>query len=158
LNTKSSTEAELVGVNDILPQVLWTKYFFQEQGYFCADSVIYQDNKSAMLENDGRSSSNRRTCHINIHYYFITNKVKSKEVCLKHCPTENMIADFFTKPLQGAKFTTFQSFILNLDPLLLTMSLCNHSTFPVHSCDGCLATEYSNHRSVLDGQGIEASD
>jgi hypothetical protein len=58
LNTKSSTEAELVGVNDILPQVLWTKYFLQEQGYCCADSVIYQDNKSAMLlENNGRSSS-----------------------------------------------------------------------------------------------------
>jgi hypothetical protein len=70
-----------------------------------------------MLENDGRSSSSQCTCHINIHYYFITDKVKSKEVCLKHCPTENMIADFFTKPLQGAKFTTFQSFILNLDPL-----------------------------------------
>ena len=33
LNTKSSTEAELVGVNDFMPQILWTKYFLEEQGY-----------------------------------------------------------------------------------------------------------------------------
>ena len=35
LNTKSSTEAELVGVNDLMPQVLWTCYFLEAQGYSC---------------------------------------------------------------------------------------------------------------------------
>ena len=29
LNTKSSTEAELVGVNDILMYVIWTKHFME---------------------------------------------------------------------------------------------------------------------------------
>ena len=33
LNTKSSTEAELVAVNDTMGQVLWTQYFLEEQGY-----------------------------------------------------------------------------------------------------------------------------
>ncbi len=33
LNTKSSTEAELVGVDDVLPQAIWTKYFMEAQGY-----------------------------------------------------------------------------------------------------------------------------
>ena len=33
INTKSSTEAELVGVNDVMPQVLWTRYFLEAQGY-----------------------------------------------------------------------------------------------------------------------------
>jgi len=28
LNTRSSTEAELVGVNDTLPNILWTRQFF----------------------------------------------------------------------------------------------------------------------------------
>ena len=49
LNVKSSTEAELVGVDDGLPLVLWTRYFLQEQGYDMKPSLIYQDNKSAML-------------------------------------------------------------------------------------------------------------
>jgi len=33
INTKSSTEAELVGINDVLPQILWTCYFLETQGY-----------------------------------------------------------------------------------------------------------------------------
>ena len=33
INTKSSTEAELVGVNDVLPPVLWTQFFLEAQGY-----------------------------------------------------------------------------------------------------------------------------
>ena len=33
LNTKSSTEAELVGASDFLSQTLWTQHFLQSQGY-----------------------------------------------------------------------------------------------------------------------------
>ncbi|KAI2512927.1 Reverse transcriptase (RNA-dependent DNA polymerase) [Fragilaria crotonensis] len=49
INTKSSTEAELVGVNDILPQALWTRYFLEAQGYAVKESIVYQDNKSTIL-------------------------------------------------------------------------------------------------------------
>ena len=35
LNTRNSTEAELVGVNDIMPQVLWTRYFWKHKGITC---------------------------------------------------------------------------------------------------------------------------
>jgi hypothetical protein len=46
LNTKSSTEAELVGVDDVMPQVLWTLYFLESQGYNIYDNILYQDKKS----------------------------------------------------------------------------------------------------------------
>ena len=29
LNTKSSTEAELIGADDAMPQMLWTRYFLE---------------------------------------------------------------------------------------------------------------------------------
>jgi len=48
-NTRSSTEAKLVGVTDALPQVLWTRQFLNGHGYGDTDSVIYQDNQNAML-------------------------------------------------------------------------------------------------------------
>ena len=55
LNTKSSTESELVGVDNVLAQVIWTQYFLKEQGYEIRDNVIYQDNQSSIkLENNGR--------------------------------------------------------------------------------------------------------
>ena len=56
INTKSSTEAELVGVNDVLPRILWTRYFLEAQGYpILRPTKVYQDNMSAIkLEKMGR--------------------------------------------------------------------------------------------------------
>ena len=39
LNTTSTTESELVGVNDEMPQVLWTRYFLEAQGYIIVDDI-----------------------------------------------------------------------------------------------------------------------
>lgn len=119
LNTKSSTEAELVGVADVLPQILWTRYFLEAQEYGATEAILYQDNKSAiLLEKHGRGSSSKRTQHIHIRYYFVADKISTKEITLQYCPTKQMIADFFTKPLQGIQFQQFFNFIMNIDPSL----------------------------------------
>ena len=56
LNTRSSTETELVSADDVMPQVLWTTYFLDAQGYDVKDTIMYQDNQSAMLlEKHGRA-------------------------------------------------------------------------------------------------------
>jgi hypothetical protein len=115
--TKSSTEAELVGVSDVLSQVIWTRYFLEAQGYTVKDSIVYQDNQSAMLmEKNGRASSGKRTRHINIRYFFVTDRVENRELSIEYCPTGEMIADFFTKPLQGTPFRTFRDWIMNYNP------------------------------------------
>jgi hypothetical protein len=49
LNTKSSTETEVVAVNDLLSQMLWTNYFMEAQGYKVIDTMLHQDNLSSML-------------------------------------------------------------------------------------------------------------
>ena len=60
LNTRSSTEAELVAVDDCMSQILWTRYFLDAQGYNINECIIYQDNKSAiLLEQNGRASSSK---------------------------------------------------------------------------------------------------
>lgn len=116
LTTKSSTEAELVGVADVMPQILWTRYFLEAQGYNTKASMLYQDNMSAiLLEKNGRASSGKRTRHLNIRYFFVTDRVKTKEIAIDHCPTGEMRGDFFTKPLQGALFRKFRSEILNME-------------------------------------------
>jgi len=60
LNTRSSTESELVGANDMAQMILWTKFFMEEQGYNVKENILYQDNKSTiLLENNGKRSSAR---------------------------------------------------------------------------------------------------
>jgi hypothetical protein len=115
LNTISSTETELVAVSDYLPMILWTNYFLDAQGYTSRDTVLNQDNQSAiLLEKNGTKSSSKRTKHIHIRYYFITDRINNgKELRVAYCPTAEMIADFFTKPLQGKLFLKFRKLIMN---------------------------------------------
>ncbi len=81
IDTKSSAEAELVGVNDVMPHVLWTRYFLEAQGYGVRESIMYQDNKSTiLLAENGKASSGRRTRHINIRYFFVKDRIASGEV------------------------------------------------------------------------------
>ena len=49
INTKSSTESELVGVSKYIPYNLWLMMFLEAQGYGIQDNIIFQDNKSAIL-------------------------------------------------------------------------------------------------------------
>ena len=70
LNSKSSTEAELVGVDDVLTQVMWNQYFLKEQVYMIHNNFIYKYNHSTInLENNGRRSKSKRTSQINIRYH-----------------------------------------------------------------------------------------
>jgi hypothetical protein len=116
LNTKSSTESELVGVDDAMPLVIWTRYFLQEQGYEMKPSLVYQDNKSAMLlEENGRASSSKRTKHINVRYFFVKDRIDKGEIRLQHCPTEEMWADMNTKPRQGKSWCLFRSKLMGID-------------------------------------------
>jgi hypothetical protein len=46
LNTKSSTEAELVGLSDMCSKVIWHREFLIAQGMDVTPARIYQDNQS----------------------------------------------------------------------------------------------------------------
>ena len=47
LNMKSSTEAELFVVDDLMPQILWMHYFLEAQGMKVSDNVVHQYNQIA---------------------------------------------------------------------------------------------------------------
>ena len=113
LNVKSSTEAELVGASDYLPYPIWSKKFLEYQGYSIEENIFYQDNQSAMrFEANGRKSCGPNSRHIDIRYFFIKDRIDIEDIDVQHCPTEQMLADFFTKPLQGSLFRKFRDVIM----------------------------------------------
>ena len=117
-NSKSSTEAEIIAASDASSQILWTRQFLEEQGYDVEKAILYQDNKSAILiEKNGRLSCGKHSKHINIRYFFMLDKQAYKEIDIQHCGTKNMVADYFTKPLQGMQFTRFRNMILGIIPI-----------------------------------------
>ena len=114
ISTRSLMEAELIATDDMIAQVIWTQNFLRAQGYPITKSIIYQDNKSTiLLEKNGRTSVGKRSRHLDIKHFFITDMVQRGEVEIQYCPTDNMNADFMTKPLHGAKFVKFNTMIMN---------------------------------------------
>jgi hypothetical protein len=82
------------------------------------ENILYQDNQSAiLLEKNGKASSSKRTKHINIRFFFVTDRIAQKELSVEWCPTGDMIADFMTKPTQGALFTKFRDQIMGVKPV-----------------------------------------
>jgi Reverse transcriptase (RNA-dependent DNA polymerase) len=115
VNTRSSTEAELVSIDDVISKIIWTKLFLEEQGFKVNDNILKQDNLSSMkLDLNGKSSSGKRTRHFNIKYFHITDLINRKEASIEYCPTEEMIGDYLSKPTTGAKFHKFCNYIMNL--------------------------------------------
>jgi hypothetical protein len=76
---------------------------------------LKQDNKSTiicMVEKDKSTSPRTRT--IVIRYFFVKDRMENGEVEIAYLHTELMVADFFTKPLQGELFRRLRAEVLDL--------------------------------------------
>jgi hypothetical protein len=115
LKTQSYMETEIVGADDFMPAICWTRYFMKAQGYGFKDNILLEDNKSSIiLEKNGKSSRSKRTKNINIRYFFITDHVKKEDASVFWCPMGDMLGEFATKPLQGDLFRKFRDHIMGV--------------------------------------------
>ena len=58
----------------------------------------------------------RKTRHIHIRYFFIKDVLKRENIELVHYPNERMIADYYTKPLQGSLFRKTRDILMDITP------------------------------------------
>ena len=115
LNTTSSTTSELVAANEVMGPLMWTKLFLKAQG--CGPTVLLmQDNTSAIkLERNGKASSGKSTRHLAIKFFCIKDLMDKKEFDIECCPTEDMQADFPSKPLQGESFHKMFKWLMGIE-------------------------------------------
>ena len=105
MNKTSSTEAKIVGVIDYLQNIIWARIFLEAQVFIIDENILFQDNQSAIkIEDKRKGYSGQKTKHMDNRYFWIKDMLQSQGIKIENCPTENMIADFFTKPLQGTLF------------------------------------------------------
>ena len=87
--------------------------FLNEQGFEIDKNILFQDNQSAIkIELNGKRSSSQKTKHMDNRYFWIKDRLSNERIKVRYCPMEKMIADFFTKPLQGSLFRLFRDIIL----------------------------------------------
>jgi hypothetical protein len=76
------------------------------QGLSTGPLNINCDNQGAIvLAKDNKFHA--RTKHIDICYHFIRKAVEDGKISVKYIPTDDNMADIFTKPLSKSKFHRF---------------------------------------------------
>jgi len=107
--TLSSTEAEYYALTEAAKEAIWLQTLLTELGYSGDDIkplLVYGDNTGslAIAEN---LEHHQRAKHIDIRAHFIRQCIENGSVELSYIPTDQMVADGFTKPLTNAKHRMF---------------------------------------------------
>ena len=134
----------------MMPIDLWSWYFLMAQGYgVLTQNLLLQDNRSTMLlESNSKASSGKPTRHINIWYFFITDKINMTEIEVKWCTTKEMVADFMTKPLRGSHFRRLCDLIMSMTSIKKSKILCK-STVTVTKRDDIKARELERSQPAM---------
>jgi hypothetical protein len=112
LVAKSSTESELIGLYDYSSHIIHLREFLSGQGYQVGPALVKHDNKSTIAMLARGKHSGERTKHIAMRYFFLKDRSDSLELKMEYWPTEDMLADQLTKPLQGKQFTYLRNLLL----------------------------------------------
>ena len=100
----STAEAEYIAAGSCCAQILWMRNQLRDYGLMLNKIPIYCDNTSAIaISNNPVQHS--RTKHIDIRYHFLREHVMNGTVELHFVPTEDQVADIFTKPLDESTFS-----------------------------------------------------
>ena len=124
LNTRSSTEAELIAVDDFMLKILWTQNFLNGQQFPHGDCILSQDNASSIvLANKGFDSAGKRMRHMNIRFFFARDCVSRGLLRVEYKSSKETEADYFSKPLQGKAFLDFRTQILGQNLVTTTSAV-----------------------------------
>ena len=105
LNTRSSTIAEFVAVDDFLGKLLWVEKFLDGLGYPLRQNILLQDNTFIILmEKNGRACLGKQNRAIDVHYTTIKDTMNKGEVQIQHCPTQNIASDFLLSHCKAESF------------------------------------------------------
>ena len=105
INTKGSTEMEVVFTPDIFPQFIQTRYFLDSQEGGVKEYIMYQDNISSKILKDNRKGpiiQSKR--HMDIWRFKSKYCIDYGLMRTERSPGDEVIGDFHTKPLPGICF------------------------------------------------------
>ena len=104
MNSKSSTEAELINLSDAVPMTIWCNNFLKALAYEMPAAYMLQDNISTITMVNRGTHIGESTRHIDIRFFYIHDYIINGLIITGFCPTDYMMADGHTKPTQGAQF------------------------------------------------------
>ena len=101
--TLSTAEPEYVAASSCCAQLMWMKQMLEDMNIELGKLTIYCDNTST-INISKNPVQHSKTKHIKIRYHYVRELVEQELVELAYVPTENQLADIFTKGLDSARF------------------------------------------------------
>ncbi|CAH9119932.1 unnamed protein product [Cuscuta epithymum] len=100
----SSAKVEYVAATGASCQAIWLKRILEDMGELQTSvTEIFCDNKSAIAMAKNPVQQNR-TKHIDIKYHFLRDVQAKGHIEMRYFPTEEQLADIFTKALPRDRF------------------------------------------------------
>jgi hypothetical protein len=104
---KSTGEAELIAENKIGDYIEWSRELLEELGYHQGKVPMYVDSTCAMQMLKQGTGSFKRAKHIKDRFFWLKDLIDEGLIELIYTPTEELVADILTKPLNGEKFIIY---------------------------------------------------
>lgn len=108
----SSCESEYLAMSMAITEACWLRKLLLDFQFVLNSCVLYEDNQSA-IQVALYPENSRRLKHISIKHHFIKEKIDEGIVKLVYIPTNEQLADLFTKPLGKQLFTKFRDRLLS---------------------------------------------
>ena len=105
---------------------------------------------------NGRQSCTSNSKHVDIRYFFVKDRVEKKEIIIEHCPTDKMVADYFTKPLQGVLFNKLRRVIMGWDHIS-TLQKKGPVVSTIEECVGIVSNENKSDPENSNNKTVNAS-
>jgi hypothetical protein len=103
----SSTEAEYIAAAHAAKEIYWLRAFLGEIGRDMAQPTIFRCDNQSTIAICRDNKFHARTKHIDIRYHFVREAVEAGHIVAHYIPTDENLADIFTKALSRYKFEYF---------------------------------------------------
>ena len=107
----SSTEAEYRGVVNACIQAVWLQGVLLEFEIGSTLSTIIFCENGSTINISTDPVTRKRTKHVEIHMHYIRELVHDRTIVLQYYPTDEQIADIFTKGFTEKNFTYLRSLL-----------------------------------------------
>mmetsp|Transcript_21380 Transcript_21380/g.21710 ORF Transcript_21380/g.21710 Transcript_21380/m.21710 type:complete len:181 (+) Transcript_21380:414-956(+) len=117
VNSRSLTEAKLVGVDGAIEFMKWASLYCKEQvkkyppkhpfKNLGKKNVVIQNNTSTIkMVKGGKRVCDQRLRNIDIRYFYAHERVNDGTIVVTYCPTKKMVSNYLSELLQGSLFRT----------------------------------------------------
>jgi hypothetical protein len=108
--TTSTTEAELLALSQVAKEAIFTSRLLKELQVTLSDPIITikcDNTQTIRLVNEDIARLQTKLRHVDIHNHWLRQEVTRKTIKIEYTPSDNIIADGFTKALPANKWANF---------------------------------------------------